>query len=248
MALTGSNPTLNEEAFNRHAYLTGEDPKALMTINGTLNKALILALLVTASSMMIWMAVAANQALALPLAIGGCLGGFVIGLVINFKAHLAPSLAPVYAVVEGLFVGAVSQVLNEAYPGIAAQAILITLAIMLTMLGFYRSGIIKATPMFVKVVTICTVGIGVAYLISWVMFAFGARIPLLNDASPLGIGISLFICVIAALNFVLDFDLIENGAERGMPKYMEWYAAFGLMVTLIWLYIEVLRLLRKLRD
>lgn len=248
MALTGSNPTLTEEAFNRHAYLTGEDPQTLMTINGTLNKALILALLVVASSMMVWLVVAANQSLALPMVVAGAMGGLVIGLVINFKAHLAPTLAPVYAVVEGLFVGATSQVLNKIYPGIVAQAIVITLAIMLTMLGFYRSGLIKATPIFVKVVTICTIGIGVAYLISWAMFAFGARIPLLNDATPLGIGISLFICVIAALNFVLDFDLIENGAKRGMPKYMEWYAAFGLMVTLVWLYIEVLRLLRKLRE
>lgn len=247
MAFTGSNPTLTEEAFDRHAYLTGEK-SALMTINGTLNKALILALLVVASSMMVWMAVAANQQLALPCIVAGALLGCGLGLVINFKAHLAPTIAPIYAVVEGLFVGAISQVLNKAFPGIVAQAILITLAIMLTMLGLYRAGIIRATPMFIKVVTICTIGIGVAYLISWVMFAFGARIPLLNDATPLGIGISIFICIVAALNFVLDFDLIENGAKRGMPKYMEWYAAFGLMVTLVWLYIEMLRLLSKLRD
>jgi uncharacterized YccA/Bax inhibitor family protein len=169
-------------------------------------------------------------------------------LVIAFKMDMAPTLAPIHAILEGLFVGALSQVLNKMYPGIVAQAITITLGIMLTMLVLYRTGIIKATPMFVKVVSICTIGIGVTYLISIGISLFGGRMPFIHDSTPLGIGISLFTAGIAALNFVLDFDMIERGAEQGQPKFMEWYGAFGLMVTLVWLYIEILRLLRKLRD
>ncbi|MBC8063437.1 MAG: Bax inhibitor-1/YccA family protein [Chlorobia bacterium] len=248
MALTSSNPILSENSFNRHAYLTGEDPGTMMSINGTLNKALILAVLVVASSVLVWQAVAANQSLAMPLLIAGALGGLIIALVINFKMESAPILAPAYAVVEGLFIGSISQILNVRYPGIVAQAIVITLAIMLTMLGLYRTGIIKASPMFVKIVSICTIGIGVTYLISFGMAMFGSRMPFIHESTPLGIGISLFTCGIAALNFIIDFDMIEKGAERGQPKYMEWFGAFGLMVTLVWLYIEVLRLLRKLRG
>lgn len=245
---SSSNPTLNEEVFNRHAYLTGESPQARMTVSGTINKALMLAVLVVASSMMVWMAVAANQQLAFPLIIGGFLGTLILSFIIAFKNETAPMLAPVHAILEGLLVGAVSQVLNKLYPGIAAQAIVITLAIMLTMLGLYRTGIIKASPMFIKVVTICTIGIGVTYLISFGMRMFGAQMPFIHDATPLGIGISLFTTGIAALNFIIDFDMIEKGAEHGQPKYMEWYGAFGLMVTLVWLYIEILNLLRKFRD
>jgi len=248
MALTGSNPTLNEERFNRYAYLTGESPASRMTIEGTLNKALILSLLVVASSMLVWMAVAANQGLAIPLTIAGFVGTLTTSLIIAFKMDMAPILAPVHALLAGLFVGSLSQVLNSAYPGIVAQAILITVAIMVTMLGLYRTGIIRATPMFVKVVSICTIGIGVTYLMSWVVTMFGGRMPFIHDSTPLGIGISLFTTVVAALNFVMDFDMIERGAEQGQPKFMEWYGAFGLVVTLVWLYIEVLRLLRKLRD
>lgn len=244
---TSSNPTLNEEVFNRHAYLTGESAQSRMTVSGTINKALILALFVVASAMMTWMAVAANPQLALPLTIGGAIGALILSFIIAFKNEAAPVLAPVHAILEGLFVGALSQVVNKMYPGIAAQAILITLSIMLTMLVMYRTGLIRATPMFTKVIVICTIGIGVTYLISFGMSMFGGRMPFIHDATPLGIGISLFTTGIAALNFILDFDMIEKGAEAGQPKYMEWYGAFGLMVTLVWLYIEVLRLLRKLQ-
>ncbi len=248
MAFRSSNPTLSEQAFNRHAYLTGADPTTFMTVSGTLNKAIMLAIMVIASSMMTWLAVGANAKLAMPLILTGAGGAFILALVISFKQTTAPALAPVHAILEGLFVGAVSQILNSIYPGIAAQAIVITLGIMATMLGLYRSGIIKASPMFVKVVTICTIGIGVTYLISWGMRLFGGQMPFIHDATPLGIGISLFTCAVASLNFVLDFDLIEKGSEQGLPKHMEWYAAFGLMVTLVWLYIEILNLLRKLRN
>lgn len=244
---SSSNPTLNEEVFNRHAYLTGESAQSRMTVSGTINKALILALLVIASSMMVWMAVAANQQLAFPLMVGGVIGALILSFIIAFRNETAPMLAPVHAILEGLFVGALSQVVNKMYPGIAAQAILITLAIMVTMLVLYRTGIIKASPMFVKVISICTIGIGVTYLISFGMRMFGSQMPFIHDATPLGIGISLFTTGIAALNFIIDFDMIEKGAEAGQPKYMEWYGAFGLMVTLVWLYIEILRLLRKLQ-
>jgi uncharacterized YccA/Bax inhibitor family protein len=177
----------------------------------------------------------------------GALSGFVIAIVLAFKQNLAPSLAPAYAMAQGLAVGAVSLAYESMYSGIVVQALAGTFGILGLMLLLYRARIIQATPMFVKVVVFATLGIMVMYLANFVMMLFGARMPFLHDNTPLGIGISVVICIVAALNFILDFDLIEKGAESGAPKYMEWYGAFGLLVTLIWLYLELLRLLAKLR-
>lgn len=248
MALRTSNPTLREEAFSRYAYLTGTDPLARMTLSGTLNKCLLLAAILLGSAGFTWVYSSTRPEIVLPAMIGSAILGFILCIVTCFAVKASPYLAPAYALIEGVFVGVVSMFVNARYPGIAAQAFVITISIMVTMLGLYRTGLLKATPMFVRVVTICTVGIGVVYLLSWAFFAFGSRIPYLHDSTPLGIGISLVIIVVAAMNFIIDFDTIERGVEQGAPKYMEWYAAFGLMVTLVWLYLEVLRLLRKLRD
>jgi uncharacterized YccA/Bax inhibitor family protein len=149
---------------------------------------------------------------------------------------------------EGLFIGALSAFAESKFPGIVLQATGLTFGILFALLGAYRSGLIKATENFKLGVAAATGGIFLVYMASFVLGMFGVAIPFLHDSTPIGIGISVFICIIAALNLVLDFDFIENGADQGAPKYMEWLGAFGLMVTLIWLYIEILHLLMKLRS
>jgi len=247
MALRTSNPALGEKTFSRYAYLTGVDPTTRMTINGTLNKCMILAIFALATATAGWLMTAANTALVVPLALGSSVVAIIFGFVTCFKPDAAPVTAPIYALLEGLMLGSISQYLNALYPGIAISAAAITLAALGLMLGLYRAGILRATPMFTKVIVIATGAIALVYVASFVMRLFGGHMPLLNDATPAGIGISVVICVVAALNFILDFNTIEQGAEQGAPKFMEWYAAFGLMVTIFWLYLEVLRLLAKMR-
>jgi uncharacterized YccA/Bax inhibitor family protein len=184
----------------------------------------------------------------MPVAIGGAIGGFVVALVVGFKPDTAPFLGPAYALLQGLFIGALSSVLERAFPGLVLQAVLMTFGVAIAMLLAYQSGLIRATPMFVKVVVGMTLGIGVVYLISMGMSLFGGRMPFLHEATPLGIGISVVILIVAALNLVLDFDFIEKGVEGGAPKSMEWFGAFALVVTLLWIYIESLRLLAKIRE
>ena len=180
--------------------------------------------------------------------IGGAIGGLIFALITIFKPTWAPVTAPIYAALEGLFIGALSAFAESKFPGIVLQATGLTFGILFALLGAYRSGLIKATENFKLGVAAATGGIFLVYMASFVLGMFGVAIPFLHDASPIGIGISVFICIIAALNLVLDFDFIENGADNGAPKYMEWLGAFGLMVTLIWLYIEILHLLMKLRS
>jgi uncharacterized YccA/Bax inhibitor family protein len=179
--------------------------------------------------------------------LGGALLGFVIALVTVFKRTWAPISAPIYALCQGLFLGGISAILDKSYPGIAIQAISLTFGVMFVMLLAYKFRIIRATRGFKLGVIAATGGIVIVYLVNMVMGFFGRQIYFLNSAGPWGIGISLFIVVIAALNLILDFDMIENAARMGAPKYMEWYGAFGLMVTLVWLYLEILRLLSKMR-
>ena len=180
--------------------------------------------------------------------IGGAIGGLIFALITIFKPTWAPVTAPIYAALEGLFIGALSAFAESKFPGIVLQATGLTFGILFALLGAYRSGLIKATENFKLGVAAATGGIFLVYMASFVLGMFGVAIPFLHDATPIGIGISVFICIIAALNLVLDFDFIENGADNGAPKYMEWLGAFGLMVTLIWLYIEILHLLMKLRS
>jgi uncharacterized YccA/Bax inhibitor family protein len=247
MALRTSNPTLRGETFNRYAYLTGTNPAERMTLAGTLNKCIILLALAIGTAGLSWYLVANSRPLAFPILISSGIIGLVLALVASFKPQAAPTVAPIYALVEGFFLGVTSYILNTAYPGIVLQAIPITFGVMLAMLALYRAGILRATPTFVKVVVLATAAIALVYVVNLGMMLFGVRMPFLHDATPLGIAISLGICVVAALNFILDFDLIEQGSEQGAPKFMEWYGAFALMVTLFWLYVEILRLLSKLR-
>jgi len=184
-----------------------------------------------------------------PWLIGGFIGGFIVALITIFKKTLAPITTPIYALLEGVALGGLSAWFESIYPGIVVQAVTLTFGVLFALLFAYRSGLIKVTKNFRLGVVAATGGIALVYLISWLMNMFtGAGIGMIHESGIMGIGFSLFVVVIAALNLVLDFDFIETGAEQGAPKYMEWYGAFGLIVTLVWLYIEILRLLSKLRS
>jgi uncharacterized YccA/Bax inhibitor family protein len=189
-----------------------------------------------------------GAASAMPWVFGGLIVGAISALVICFKQTWAPTLAPVYALAEGLFLGGVSASFEAQYPGIVIQAVAGTFGTMAALLLAYQSGLIRATENFKLGIVAATGGICFVYLISMIGSLFGFPIPFIHSAGPIGIGFSVVVVVIAALNLVLDFDFIENAAERGAPKYLEWYGAFALMVTLVWLYLEILRLLAKLNS
>jgi uncharacterized YccA/Bax inhibitor family protein len=178
----------------------------------------------------------------------GVFGGFIVAMVTIFKQSWAPMTAPIYALCEGLFLGAISAFLDLRYPGIAIQAVGLTFGTLLTMLLVYRAGLIRVTNKFRIGIIAATGGIALFYLLEMILGFFGVRFVAVNGSGPIGIAFSLFVCAIAALNLVLDFDFIEQGVNYGAPKYMEWYGAFGIMVTLVWLYLEILRLLSKMRS
>ena len=217
-----------------------------MTINGTINKIGIMLLLLVAAASYTWrMASGTNPGSAGILTVTGAVGGFIVALITVFRPRSSALTAPIYAILEGLFLGAISAIINARYPGVAFQAVLLTIGTLFTMLFLYRSGRIRATPRFQRGVLMATGAVFFAYLISWLLSLLGLGVGFMHSAGPLGILINLAVIVIAALNLILDFDFIEKGAQMSAPKYMEWYGAFGLMVTLIWLYIEFLRLLAR---
>ena len=234
-----------------------------MTLQGAVNKTVVLLFLLVASASWVWSKVtqpvapfmeglegaspAVSQTFA-PLMMTGLILGFIMGLVTVFKKSWAPVTAPMYALCEGLFIGGISAIFELSYPGIVIQAVALTFGTLFCLLTAYKSGMIKATENFKLGIVAATGAICMIYLVSFIMSFFGASIPLIHSSGPFGIVFSLVVVTIAALNLVLDFDFIEHGAQMNLPKYMEWYAAFGLIVTLVWLYIEILRLLAKLRD
>jgi uncharacterized YccA/Bax inhibitor family protein len=226
-----------------------------MTLNGTVNKTGILLLLTVVTSAFAWSQTMVQTPEGMQVApgamiymIGGAIGGFVLALVTAFKKEWSPVTAPLYALVEGFFLGTISAIYNAQFEGIVLQAVMLTFGTLFALLFAYRSGLIKATENFKLGVAAATGGIFLIYLATIVLGLFGINIPYIHESGLIGIGFSLFVIVIAALNLVLDFDFIESGVEAGAPKYMEWYGAFGLMVTLVWLYIEFLRLLAKLQS
>jgi uncharacterized YccA/Bax inhibitor family protein len=237
------NPALGDNTFTAVGRVARAD--AAMTIQGTANKAILLLLFVLVTASWIW---SKNPQAVTPWVAVGAIGGFIVALVTIFKQTWAPVTAPLYALLEGLVIGGVSAIFEAQFPGIVIQAAGLTLGTCLALLLAYKSRLIRATENFKLGVVAATGGIALFYLLTIVLGFFGIRIPLLYSNSWVGIGFSLFVVVIAALNLVLDFDFIEQGAAQGAPKYMEWYGAFGLMVTLIWLYLEMLRLLAKLRS
>ncbi len=242
------NPVLSQKTFSDSLVELGAER---MTVRGTLNKFGLLFLMLLGGASFTW-SLFYQGVNVMPWAIGSAIGGFVLAIIMTFKKEWSPYLALGYGLLEGLFLGAISAVFNAAfaqsYPGIVTQAVLLTLGVAAAMFVLYHFRIIKATPVFKKVIIMATAGIAIVYIISIVLRLFGIQMPLLHDSSPLGIGISLFIVGIAALNLILDFDRIEQGAAAGAPKYYEWFSAFGLLVTLVWLYLEMLRLLSKLAS
>lgn len=242
--LRSNNPALKEKAFTGE-LAAGET----MTIQGTVNKTGLLLFFVVVTAAWTWgLSHSEAPEAAFPWMIGGALVGFVTALVTVFKKTWAPISAPIYALCEGLFLGGISAIFERSYPGIAIQAVSLTFAVMFVLLLAYKFGIIRATRGFKLGIIAATGGIALVYLVNMVMgLFFHTQMSFLYSRTPLGIGVSLFIVVIAALNLIIDFDMIENAARMGAPKYMEWYGAFGLMVTLIWLYMEILRLLGKVR-
>jgi len=240
IAFRSGNPALSSKTFE-NIERTSDN---VMTVDGTVNKVAISLILLLVSGYFTY-----TREL-LPLAFVGAIGGLIVAIVTIFKKQWSPITVPIYSLLQGLFLGGISYIFNQLYDGIVLQAVLLTGSILFSLLFAYKSGLIKATENFKLGVTAATGGIFIVYMISFVMSFFGSGLPILdiNNSSLMSIGFSLFVVVIASLNLVLDFDFIEQGAEMGAPKYMEWYGAFGLLVTLIWLYIEILRLLAKLRG
>jgi uncharacterized YccA/Bax inhibitor family protein len=237
------NPALNASVFqfesaNVHA----------MTLPGTAVKSAGLLALCIGAAAVSWNQAAANPDLARTLVMLGAIGGLITALITVFKPTVSPFTAPIYAVAEGLVLGTISLMFNTAYTGIVFQAVGLTFGVFASLLFCYSTGVIRATENFKLGVVAATGGIFLIYFVSFVMSFFGSTIPYIHESGLIGIGFSLFVVVIAALNLVLDFDFIEKGVEHGAPKYMEWYAAFGLLVTLVWLYMEVLRLLAKVQS
>jgi uncharacterized YccA/Bax inhibitor family protein len=248
-----SNPALSENTFrnlSESQYGGLIDAADRMTLSGTVNKTGILLVCVLATAAWTWHLFLQSRDMAevSPLMLIGLIGGFICAMVTIFKKEWSAVTAPIYALLEGLFLGGVSALLDLRYPGIAMQAVGLTFGTLFVLLLAYRSGLIHVTQKFRLGVVAATGGIMVFYLLQMLLGFFGMRFTSINGAGPIGIGFSLIVVGVAALNLVLDFDFIEQGVQAGAPKYMEWYGAFGIMVTLVWLYLEILRLLSKMRS
>lgn len=256
-----SNPALSDNTFFNQSQTARFEDTGLMTIEGTVAKSAFLLAICTLTALALWFVAVAtstqvlpngqvipNQAIAYPAMIAGGVGGLIMAIVTMFKKNLAAFTGTLYVVFEGLVIGGLSAIAEAYYPGIALQAGLLTFGTLFTMLTAYRTGLIKVTDRLRSIIVAATGGIMLVYLASFVMSFFGASIPFIHEGGMIGIGFSLFVVGLAAFNLLLDFDFIERGSKQGAPKHMEWYAAFGLMVTLIWLYIEILRLLMKLQS
>ncbi|GJM14682.1 MAG: membrane protein [Thermodesulfobacteriota bacterium] len=253
--MKSSNPALGGKTFEQ--YQPGIQSAGAMTINGTINKTFILLALVVIPAVWVWDMFYASgidtegglqNASLMYWLYGGLFGGLIFAFITIFKKTWAPFTAPIYAVLEGLFIGGISAIFEVQFSGIVFQAVALTFGTLFAMLVTYRLGLIKVTEKFKMGVVAATGAIFVVYLLSFVLSMFSVNVPFIHSGGTIGILFSLFVIVIAALNLVLDFDFIEKGVEHGAPKYMEWYGGFGLIITLVWLYIEFLRLLSKLRQ
>jgi len=237
-----ANPALNKNSFQNYHGAEA------MTIEGTVNKTFLLLALLIASALLVWFNIEILMPYINIVMIGSIVLGLVVALITIFKKTWAPVTAPIYALIEGVVLGALSILFEQLYPGIVFQAILLTFGVFFVLLVAYRTETLRATKKFRMGVIAATGAVMLVYVVSLIGSFFGFQIPLIHESGPVGIAFSAIVVVIAALNLILDFDFIEKGAEQGAPKYMEFYAGFGLLVTLIWLYIEILRLLAKLRS
>ena len=238
------NPTLSPKVFTQAGLATSQEA---MTVQGTVNKTAILLVLTTISAAYTWQlfwkgdVTGANAWLY-----GGAIAGFILAIITSFKPAWSAVTAPLYAVFEGLFIGGLSSMFEMRFPGIVIQAVMLTFGTLAALLAAYTMGFIRASGAFRRGVFAATGGIAILYVVSMVLGLFHIQIPGIFGNGPVGIIFSLVVVIIAAANLVLDFDMIESGAQQGAPKYMEWYCGFGLLVTLVWLYLEILRLLLKI--
>jgi len=240
LALRSGNPALQSSTFSKHLTSVSERK---MTISGTVNKTGISLILLIISAGYTW----GNPAMH-SMVIPAVILGIILAFATIFKPTIGHITVPAYAIAQGICLGVISMIFNNMYPGIVVQAVFLTFGTLGSLLLAYKSGLIQATENFKLGVVAATGGIAILYLINFVMGFFGSGVGVISSNNNMGILFSGFVVVIAALNLVLDFDFIEEGAEMGAPKYMEWYGAFGLLVTLIWLYLEILRLLAKLQS
>lgn len=247
-----ANPVLNENVFRKEnvAYSNSQ----VMTVGGTATKTLLMLLMVIAGAAYTWKLYynAVNPQSITGWMFGGLITAFILAMIISFKPKTAPFLAPIYAAGEGLALGGISAVFNEQFaltaPNIVTNAVALTLVTALVMLTVYRSGIIKVNGTFMRVLSVAMISIMVFYLGSWIVSMFGVNLSMLHNSSPLSIGISLVIVAVAAFSLLMDYEFIRKASAAGAPKYMEWYGAFGLTVTLVWLYLEILKLLAKFSN
>jgi uncharacterized YccA/Bax inhibitor family protein len=237
--------------FGAYDQVYGVDRSTVMTVQGTVGKTFGLLAILSATAIWAWSATSQQQLQPIVLPAAG-IGGFILAMITIFKPSFAPWTAPIYAAFEGVFLGALSYLietrLGKAYPGIALQAVSMTCGTLFCMLFVYATGLVKVTDKLRTGIVAATGALCLVYMVSFLLTMFGVSVPYLRDASPMGIGISLLVVGLAAFNLLLDFDFIEKGARYSAPKYMEWYGAFGLILTLVWLYLEILRLLRQFSD
>jgi uncharacterized YccA/Bax inhibitor family protein len=255
--LATSNPAFSAQYWQTYGQGYSMAPGTTMTVQGTVGKTSLLLAILSATAIWSWTAASNGQLqpIVLPASV---IGGFILAMITIFRPTAAPWTAPLYAAFEGVFLGALSFLIEhatirgvqvgKAYPGIALQAVAMSTGVLFVMLALYGTRTIRVTDKLRTGVIAATGALCLVYFVSFLLTLFGVQVPYLRDASPLGIGISLFVVGLAAFNLLLDFDFIENASRHGAPKSMEWYGAFGLIVTLVWLYLEILRLLRQLQD
>lgn len=245
MEFKSKNPFLSGKSFKTGAGVYASDYQ-VMTVNGTMNKTYTLFILLVAGAFVPFYMQEQGMNF-FPAAIASLIVGLIMVIIASVSPKTSPYTAPAYALFEGVFIGALSLILNNKYPGIAIQAVVATFTTFGICLALYRFGVVKVTEQFKSVVVASTLAIGTYYLVSIVLGMFG--ISLFHHGNSLvSIGFSVFVIVIAALNLIMDFDLIEQGARRQLPKYMEWYSGMGLVITMVWLYVEFLRLLSKIQS
>ena len=241
--MRSGNPILRDDTFRGQPLAFGET----MTLQGTVNKTGVSLLILLAAASFTWQQVTPSEPVS-PLLWLGLFGGLVVALLTSFKPAWAPYTTPLYAALEGLFLGGVSGLYDLRYPGIVMNAVGLTFGCLAALLAAYSSGLIRPSENFKLGIVAATGGVALLYLVSMGLGFFGKSIPFIHDSGPIGIAFSVFVVALAAMNLVLDFDFIEEGARRGAPKHMEWFGAFSLLVTLVWLYLEILRLLAKLQN
>jgi uncharacterized YccA/Bax inhibitor family protein len=244
-----SNPAFSQDMFAGFQQVYGAPRSLVTTVQGTIGKTSLLLAILSATALWSWYKMAAGQLQMVVLPVAG-IAGFVLAMVTIFKPTLAPWTAPIYAAMEGVFLGALSQMIelrfHDSYPGIALQAVMLTVGTLMVMLFVYGSGMIRVTERLKAGIVMATGAVCLFYFLSMILRMFGVAIPFVFAAHPIGIAFSLFVVGLAAFNLLLDFDFIEEAARREAPKYMDWYGAFGLILTLVWLYLEMLRLLQKI--